>query len=524
MSDLSIRDIVTKINDGIIRIPAFQRGFVWDSDSIAFLMDSIYKEYPFGTIQLWRTKEKLHTERNLGPFELFQRDDQYPIDYVLDGQQRITSIFGVFQTEIQLPDSIENPFKIYFDYKADHNLQDSQFFALTEKDVDPLRHFPLNVLFDTVKYRQATTGLSDGDIIKIDKLQAVFKEAKIPTQTLETNDKAKVAIVFERINRKGVPLDNYQLLSAWTWSEDFDLKNKFEELADELQPYGFEDVGSNVNLLLRICSAVLSKDSSAGALININGSVVRENFDKILNGVRGSIDFLKRNLKVEKLDNLPYNNVLIPLSVFFSNSGNQHFNYSDNQRQVLEKWFWRVCFSRRYSAGLLRALNKDIEEALKLKNNLPSDLASFSTNIDTDFFIKNIFTISAVNTKTFVLMLAQNEPKSFITGSPISLGTVLKEYNRNEFHHIYPKAFLKTQIGLQYSDSCLANFCFMSRADNKKLGGAAPSIYKQHLTLTPQPILSSAYIDDNLLFADNYQNFIDNRNTQLLTYVNNLIN
>jgi uncharacterized protein with ParB-like and HNH nuclease domain len=77
VSDLSIRDIITKVNDGIIRIPAFQRGFVWDSDSVAFLMDSIYKEYPFGTIQFWRTREKLKTEKKLGPFEIFQRDEQY---------------------------------------------------------------------------------------------------------------------------------------------------------------------------------------------------------------------------------------------------------------------------------------------------------------------------------------------------------------------------------------------------------------------------------------------------------------
>ena len=52
MSDISISDILNKGQEGVIRIPAFQRGFVWDTDSVAFLMDSIYKGYPFGTIQL----------------------------------------------------------------------------------------------------------------------------------------------------------------------------------------------------------------------------------------------------------------------------------------------------------------------------------------------------------------------------------------------------------------------------------------------------------------------------------------
>lgn len=524
MSDLSIRDILTKVQDGVIRIPAFQRGFVWDTESVSFLMDSVYKGYPFGTIQLWRTKEKLRTERKLGPFEIFQRDDQYPIDYVLDGQQRITSLFGVFQTDIVIPNTAENPFKVYFDFKADSNLQDSQFFSLEDNEADLSRHFPLNCLFDTVKYREATSNLSRDDIKKIDELQSTFKEAKIPTQTLETNDKAKVAIVFERINRKGIPLDTYQLLSAWTWSEDFDLQNKFEELADELKPYGFEDVGGNVNLLLRIGSAIFSHDGSTTALINLNGSTVRNRFDEIINGIKGAIDFVKRNLKVEKIENLPYDNLLVPLSVFFANSGNQHFNYTDSQRQVLEKWFWRSCFSRRFSAGVLRSLNRDINEIINLKNNQPSNLATIPVNIQSDFFTRNNFTMGAVNTKTFILMLAQESPKSFITGSPINLNSVLKEYNRNEFHHIYPKSYLRSSPTSTFIEGCLANFCFMSRADNKKLGGDAPSVYKQHMDANISAILESALIDEEKLFADNFDLFIENRVTKLLAKVNSLIN
>ena len=68
MADYSIRDIVTRVKDGIIRIPNFQRGFVWDSDTVAFFMDSIYKSYPFGTVQLWRTREKLKTEKKIRAF------------------------------------------------------------------------------------------------------------------------------------------------------------------------------------------------------------------------------------------------------------------------------------------------------------------------------------------------------------------------------------------------------------------------------------------------------------------------
>ncbi len=70
MDSLSIRQAIEKITSGQIRIPAFQRGFVWDADLVAHLMDSIYKGYPFGAVILWRTKTQLKAERNLGSFAL----------------------------------------------------------------------------------------------------------------------------------------------------------------------------------------------------------------------------------------------------------------------------------------------------------------------------------------------------------------------------------------------------------------------------------------------------------------------
>lgn len=66
-------------------------------------------------------------------------------------------------------------------------------------------------------------------------------------------------------------------------------------------------------------------------------------------------------------------------------------------------------------------------------------------------------------------LVAQNNPRSLISGSPIMLKDVLKEYNRNEFHHLYPKAYLKKDDNVIYNPDCLANLTFMSRADNNQL-------------------------------------------------------
>jgi hypothetical protein len=83
-----------------------------------------------------QTKEKLSYDRDLGPFTLPEPKKEYPIDYVLDGQQRLTSIFSTFQTDLkQNPNTKVNWTDIYFDLEASPNAQDSQFVALDSTEV-----------------------------------------------------------------------------------------------------------------------------------------------------------------------------------------------------------------------------------------------------------------------------------------------------------------------------------------------------------------------------------------------------
>ncbi len=143
---------------------------------------------------------------------------------------------------------------------------------------------------------------------------------------VETEEKDKIASVFERINRKGIPLDTFQLLTAWTWSEDFELKQQFEELAAELEPFGFMDIGEDTDLILRRAAAVIIGRESAESLFNVSGTQVRNSLPLVKKGIKSSIDFLKGNLNIQKLDNLPYSTLLIPLTAFFSGPEDEQFS------------------------------------------------------------------------------------------------------------------------------------------------------------------------------------------------------
>lgn len=521
---LTIRKIIDRVSSGDIRIPAFQREYVWTPDQVAFLLDSLFKGFPIGTVFLWKTDERLKIERKLGRYSLPEPKKDYPVNYVLDGQQRLTSLFSIFQTELEPTEQTKNAWvDIYYDLSIeDEDFQNSYFFALKPEEVDKSKHFPINTMFDSTKYRKATQDFSDDQIEKIDKVQEKFKEIMIPTQTLETDEKGKVAIVFERINRAGTELDTYQLLTAWSWSEDFDFKDEFEKLSNELEPFGFDDLIDNKDLQLKCCCAVIKKEATPSAIMKLNGEDIRNNFNKVKNGIKSSIDFLNNELLIPSLSAMPYPSMIIPLTLFFSTDRITGQPYTDNQRKQLIKWFWRSNFSRRYSSSVDTKHRHDFTEFEKLKKDPDYQINDIPVKINDDFFTENQFNISSVNTKIFILMLAQKLPKSFISGANVNLKEVLKQVNSREFHHIFPKKFLEGfQIPRERIQQ-LANFCFLNNQDNQKIKAKDPKIYKDDIQ-DLENVMAHALCPPNALDLS-YDQFIKERVEILKNFADDLIN
>ncbi|MGC4804240.1 GmrSD restriction endonuclease domain-containing protein [Micromonospora sp. DT233] len=517
---LSILSAIDRLVDGTIRIPGFQRKFVWEPKASALLMDSIYKQFPIGSILLWRTTERLKVENRLGTFELPPPDKDYPVDYVLDGQQRLTSIFTTFQRRID--SAVHDPevwLPIYYDFDAVEDAQDSRFAALPPEQASPQRYFPLSTFFEPVEFSLKTRELDESRHREIVTVQQRFLSLLLPVQTFETEDRATVAIVFERVNRMGTPLDTYQLLTAWTWSDDFNLQERFAQLSEEFEDFGFEDVGDDSDLMMRCTAAVLTGDPSPTALVSVNGGVVRQDFGVVERAIRRSIDFVRQNFHVRHLKLLPYPSLLVPLSAFFS--VRQSDPLTDGERQELVKWFWRSCFSHRYSGNPQRNIKRDIEEAINLRKGEESSLADITSSLKASFFLRNNFSIRNVATKTFVLLLASRVPKSFISGEPVSLDDVLSEPNRREYHHCYPRAFL-AKLNPQDNSwngrvNALANFAIISRAENRDISDKAPSVYRSKMPADVTGVMDSALLPPSL-FGDDFTKFAVERAEMLAAY------
>ena len=114
-----ITELINDVRRGYIKIPQFQRDFVWSKEKAASLMDSILKGYPIGTIILWKTKETLRSVRNLGGVSLPETPQGDFVQYVLDGQQRLTSIFAtLIGAKIKRDYKIDDFSEIYVNLEA----------------------------------------------------------------------------------------------------------------------------------------------------------------------------------------------------------------------------------------------------------------------------------------------------------------------------------------------------------------------------------------------------------------------
>jgi uncharacterized protein with ParB-like and HNH nuclease domain len=124
-------NLMVDMERGHLRIPRFQREFVWERIRIQKLLDSMYKEYPIGTLFFWEAppqyNELLRDVEDLGQPPLI---DGKSYTLILDGQQRLTSLYAVIKglaidgedyRKIVIDLDNHDPAKLSFQYRNPDN-------------------------------------------------------------------------------------------------------------------------------------------------------------------------------------------------------------------------------------------------------------------------------------------------------------------------------------------------------------------------------------------------------------------
>ena len=104
-----------------------------------------------------------------------------------------------------------------------------------------------------------------------------------------------------------------------------------------------------------------------------------------------------------------------------------------------------------------------------------------------------------------------------MSGAEVDLGTTLSAYNSRQFHHIYPKGYLKT-IGIDFhAANRVANICFLPAVDNNSISDSPPSTYFSSVpTAESAQIFESAVIPMNARDGNlNFPEFLAARSAEL---------
>lgn len=482
-----ISTLITCIKKGEVKIPQFQRKFVWKEEQALDLLDSIANNYPVGSLLLWRTSDKLRAERNIGEFRLPSTDDLTPTDYVLDGQQRLTVVYSCLGAREE-----DDGFAVVYD------LENEAFVRLPEMPKD--HHFPLRRMFNTTKllnYRTGLQKLSQAGIYqeRLDALIEAFTDYRLPVVTLKDLTVGEVCPIFERINSSGTKLSTYDLMVAATWNKDFDLNDEVDEILDALSPKGFADLDRTT--VLKCLSAVqlgTIKEESLKTLRDMARPDMESLIKRTKEALLKAVDLLSTEFLVYSSDFLSYEALVVILCNLYSDVA----HLTPEQLRRARQWFWRSSFGERYKAGGENFVSRDLTAVEEFVRHAEGLLAEEFGNAPTSREWSSIaFRSNVSRSRAYILALAAQKPRDLMSGVQIDTAVALSAFNKKEFHHVYPRAFLK-RIKSDKEDNLLINICMLTGASNKAIGDRDPADYVPELAAKLGPAADAVFAS-NLL-------------------------
>ncbi|MYC60752.1 MAG: DUF262 domain-containing protein, partial [Gammaproteobacteria bacterium] len=438
-------DLINEIQKGIIKIPKFQREFVWSIDKTAKLLDSILKGYPIGTFILWQTDERINNIKNVGNLEIPETPEGTKVQYVLDGQQRITSLFAAYLgAQIQKKGE-----KKVTDYSSifvnlDHNVGENDGQVIDAEQLGE-NHISLH---DVLNFKDKVTEIkdkfSDENFEKIYSYSRAFDTYDFSTILLRKEDIDSAIEVFTRINTGGQTLTLFEIMSAKTYDEeqDFDMQQKWESFIKELEVIKYEGVSSMV--ILSLLSLVLSKtkECKRKTILALDKQAIIDNWSDAISALKDSIDYFRSTYRIPVSQLLPYDSLLVPFSYFFFQNKKKP---ESDQRRYLEEYFWRMSLSYRYSSSTESRLAQDIKRIDQILKNQRPDYADIKVYLDSpQSLIDSYFSAGNSYCKAVLCLLAYQEPKDFQDNGKVILdNSWLKIASSKNYHHFFPKKFLE---------------------------------------------------------------------------------
>lgn len=527
-----------EIDTGQIKLPMFQRDFVWDKEQTAKLIDSILKGFPIGTFIFWKTRDELRSYKDIGNHKLPKTPKGDYAYYVLDGQQRITSLYAVRKGIRITRDGKEVDYRdIYID--LEYSEAEDEQIAIASKptrDSKDGKAEKRNISVHDVLTR-SMIDLED-DYTKderklIDAYQKALTNYDFSTIVIKDYPIDIACEVFSRINTGGRVLSVFEVMVAKTYDEKvgFDLAEQYDVLRDGkddddtgcLRAAKFETVPESV--VMQAVAAIAIKQVRSRDILKIRRESFIEHWVPMTKALFEAVDFVRHTLRVPVSQILPYPAMLVPLTYFFHKTGSK--KPSATQRKLLEQWFYWVGLNYRYSSATETKLGDDILRMDKIVKDEEPKYPTEELQLSADTFADWNFSAGDAGCKAVLCALSYHQPKSFDSNALVSLdNSNLKIATSRNYHHFFPTAFLaENHKGAEAN--LMANITLIDGYGNKHMiGKKPPSLYIAKFSQQNQEIdetLKSHLIGQTDEFGiddDDYETFIEMRSRAIAKFLN----
>jgi hypothetical protein len=502
----SIKELMDDMKRGRLAIPDFQRSFVWDPADTQKLLVSIIARYPAGTLLFWEQKTPQIRRR---PFEGFEVDLKESATLVLDGQQRLTSIFQALTGTGQQKFFVDLKLLASLDSDAPGLLDASRLddvIVYRDLNARSLRRRPPANPVEEIKQSLFPLPLIDSELIEewldfmeeaiegedwrdrrneVRRLVRIYLRPigiyRFPVVELpEATPLDAVCRIFETINRTGVKLSVFELLAARFWPAGVDLRRDWEKVQQKHPILSSFEV--DAYYLLQAVSLRATAEKSAGARASAQRSDVLEltpdefekYWDQVAQGAARALTFLRDECGVLAPKWLPYSMILVPLAAVWHEVESKRSTESGSALKKIRRFFWCSVFSRNYDQGGNSQAGKDFTDLtswLHDGDRIPEAVEGFT-------FAGEVFDTARTNLQALykgVMALTLSEgARDFHSGSNLTPGKILEE--SVDAHHIFPKKYLE-EIGDPGNPELILNRALIDKRTNQSIGKRAPSEY-----------------------------------------------
>lgn len=575
-NDTAISEILKSIDSGANQLPDFQRGWVWDDDRIRALIASITNSYPVGALmfleygsELVRFKYRTFTGSTA---------KTNPDILVLDGQQRLTSIYNAMFSKTPVPTQTSKKEKIeryyYLDIvkclssatdreeailsissdrvvREDFARKIKLDLSTSEKEFEN-HYFPLNIVYDHIaaqmwmneyqKFHNYDSGIL-GQYAKFTaEILIPIQTYKVPAITLSKDTpKEAVCQVFENVNTGGVSLTVFELVTASFAADNFALRDDWYGAKNEdgTREKGRFEYMKSKNKLLSVISDVdflvamtlitryhLKQSGGDAApavsckkqdVLKLELDEYRKYADELSDGFVAAANFLNEQRIFSERD-LPYTTQFIPFSVIFTLLGKNAHDVT--VRDKLSRWYWCGILGEMYGGANETRYANDVTGVMAWLNGGDEPDTIARANFHSTRLLSLQTRLSAAY-KGIMALILKAKAQDFISGKEMDFTAFLDE--NIDIHHVFPRNYCEGQKVDKRKWNSIINKTPLAYRSNRIIGGNAPSLYLKKIEkdgrVTDEALnafIATHLIDADSLRSDAFDEFFISRTKSLL--------